>query len=56
MGTIIRESERLAGEDPRVEEIPDLQTVVLDEERSARIDAELAREYERVRRNISWSG
>ncbi|MDO3701727.1 M48 family metallopeptidase [Micromonospora sp. C28SCA-DRY-2] len=30
--------------------------VVLDEERSARIDAELAREYERVRRNISWSG
>lgn len=30
--------------------------VVLSEERSTRIDAELAREYERVRRNISWSG
>ncbi|WP_319462475.1 M48 family metallopeptidase [Micromonospora sp. RTP1Z1] len=31
-------------------------TVELTEERMARIDAELAREYERVRREVSWSG
>jgi len=30
--------------------------VVLSEERLARIDAELAKEYERVGRSLSWSG
>jgi heat shock protein HtpX len=30
--------------------------VELTDERMARIDAELAREYERVRREVSWSG
>ncbi|MFI7608934.1 M48 family metallopeptidase [Micromonospora sp. NPDC049366] len=42
---------RMLREGPRYEP-----AVVLTEERSARIDAELAREYERVRRDLSWSG